>query len=182
MMSFSNLAIIGVSLAALGAMMVTNPDYNRALRPFVTHVPAGQMGQTRLLAGRMEGWRTADRVAFTEYGKEVARGSDGVFLIVDLSLSGTTDSTMIAASWVGSSGREYMTTKRITNVPGQIEELWLQPGLESRAIAVFELPPDEVTGGALRLTLRLDPDLDGTLLLDPPTEAPAHEDVARFDT
>lgn len=180
MISVTNLAIIGISAAALGAMMVTNPDYNRALRPFVTHVAAGEAGQTRLIAGRVTGWRTADQVAFSDYGTETLRDSEGVFLIVDLSLSGTTASTMVAASWIGASGREYMTTKRIANVPGQLEDLWLQPGLESKTIAFFELPPDEVAGGALRLAIRLDPDLDGTLLLDPPAEAPAHEDVARF--
>lgn len=181
MIPVTNLAIIGLSVAALGAMLATNPDYNRALRPFVTHVAAGQTGQTRLIAGRLSGWRTADGVAFIDYGRETLRGSEGVFLIVELSLSGTTESTRVTASWLGSSGREYMTTRRITNVPGQIEDLWLQPGLESRAIAFFELPPDEVAGGALHLTIRLDPDLDGTLLLDPPPDPPAHEDVARFD-
>lgn len=180
MMSVTNLAIIAVSATALGAMMVINPDYNRALRPFVSHVTTGETGQTRLIAGQMEGWRTADQIAFSEYGEKIQRDTDGVFLIVDMSLSGTTSSTMVAASWVGASGREYATTRRIGGVPGQLDDLWLQPGLTSKATAFFELPPDEIAGGALRLALRLDPALDGTLLLDPPVEPPAHEDVASF--
>ena len=163
MISPVNLAIIAASAAALGAMMLTNPDYNRALQPFTTHVASGQTGQTRLIAGQMEGWRTADQIAFSNFGTETRRDSEGVFLIVDMSLTGTTESTTVSASWVGSSGREYDSTTRIANVPGLLSDLWLQPGLNSRAMTVFELPPDEVAGGALRLTLRLDPDLDPSL-------------------
>lgn len=180
MIEVKNLVIIAASAAALGAMMMTNPDYNRALRPFATHVPTGGAGQTRLIAGRMLDWRVADQVAFSTFGREMLRDSEGVFLMVDLSLSGTTSSTMIAASWIGSSGREYDTTTRITDVPGQLEDLWLQPGLNSTATAYFELPPDEIAGGALRLNLRLNPDLDGVLLLDPPAQPPSHLDVARL--
>lgn len=173
--------IILAGTVALGAMMLTNPDYNRALRPFTAHAAAGEWAHTRLFAGTMDGWRTADRISYTAFGSKVTRDSDGVFLIVDVSLSGTSVSTKLSASWKGSSGREYYTTARIRDVPGQLEDLWLQPELNSRAIAIFELPKDEVVGGAMRISLRLDPDLDGTLMLDPPAGTPPHEAVTRFD-
>lgn len=181
MISGGDVVIIAAGMAALAGMMLTNPDYNQAVLPFETRVASGASGQTRLISGMFESWTVADRLAFTRYGEEISRDSEGVFLIVGSVLSGTTESTMINTSWVGTSGREYSTTSRVADLPGLISDLWLQPGLESRATAIFELPRDEVDGGALRLSLRLDPDLDGVLLLAPPSKPPTREDVARLD-
>ncbi|GAB1362998.1 hypothetical protein MASR1M32_22340 [Rhodobacter sp.] len=58
------------------------------------------------------------------------------------------------------------------DLPQQLTDQWAQPGLESRAIAIFELPPDEITGGALMLGLPLDPRLEGKLRLAPPADPP----------
>lgn len=166
------IAVAGAVL--LAGMMLTNPDYNRAVRPFETRVAPGESGQTRLIAGRIEGWRTADSVTFPHLGSPVRRDTQGRFLILDLKLSGTTESTMLRAFWIGASGRRYETTARISGAFPQIEDLWLQPGLESKAIAIFELPPDEIAGGALLLTDRVDTPLDGRLRLAAPVEAPPH--------
>lgn len=163
-----------VGLALLAGMMLTNPDYNSVVRPFETSVPPGGSGQTRLIAGRILGWRTADRLELPPAAGGQLRETQGVFLIVDLKLSGTTESTMIRAAWIGASGRRYATTARVSGSLHQIEDVWLQPGLESRATAIFELPPDEIAQGAILLTLRIDPPLDGTLRLAAPVEAPVH--------
>lgn len=171
--------IAPVMIAAAGAvllagMMLTNPDYDRAVRPFETRVPPGESGQTRLIGGRIEGWRTAERVTLAASGSPVTRDTQGIFLIVDLKLFGTTESTMLRASWLGSSGRRYDTTSRISGAFRQVQDLWLQPGLDSTAIAIFELPPDEIEGGALILSDRIDAPLDGRLRLAAPPEAPIH--------
>lgn len=180
MISPLNLLVIAASAVALSGMMLTNPDYNRALQPFVTDVPFGEPGQTRLIIARFDGWRSADQVSFTQFGTDQTRDSEGVFLIADLVLSGTTRSTRVDASWIGASGREYAATRRISGVEGQLDDLWLQPGLESRASAYFELPADEIEGGALRLSLPLDPDLDGTLRLAAPDGTPPHQPDLRL--
>lgn len=171
--------VVPLMIAAAGAvllagMMLTNPDYNRAVRPFETRVAPGETGQTRLIAGRIEGWRTADSVTFPQFGKPLRRETQARFLIVDLKLSGTTESTMLRAFWIGASGRRYETTARISGAFRQVEDLWLQPGLESTAIAIFELPPDEIAGGALLLSDRIDAPLDGRLRLAAPVEPPPH--------
>lgn len=166
--------ISAVALGLLAGMMLTNPDYNSVVRPFEVRVPPGASGQTRLIGGRITGWRTADTITLPAAGGGQQRDTQGVFLVVDLTLFGTTESTMIRAAWIGTSGRRYDTTARASGVLRQIEDVWLQPGLESRATAVFELPPDEVAQGAILLSLRTDPPLDGTLRLAAPLEAPAH--------
>lgn len=170
----ANLLIVLAGAAALAGMMATQPDYNSAVRPFVSHAAPGDWAETRLIRARFDGWRTADRIVPPD-GR--ARETGGVFLIADLTLAGRGTSTMVDAAWIGATGRRYAATRRVSGLPLQLDDLWLQPGLDSRAVAVFELPPDEIAGGALALTLRLDPALDGTLRLAPPMSPPAHRAV-----
>ena len=176
-----HVAVILAAAVMLAGMMLTNPDYNSIVRPFVSHAGPGESGATRLIEGRLTGWRTADAIAFTDYSGDKLRRTDGVFLIAELTLTGRSTSTLVAAEWVGASGRHYATTSRVSGLRQQIEDVWLQPGLDMKAIAIFELPPDELEGGAVLLTLRLNPPLDGTILLDAPTDPAPHEAVARFD-
>ena len=105
MIRVAPILIAAVSAALLGGMMLTNPDYNSIVRPFETRVPPGETGQTRLIGGRIEGLRTADVITFPRYGSPVRRETQGVFLIVDAALFGTTESTMLRATWIGASGR-----------------------------------------------------------------------------
>jgi hypothetical protein len=166
------IALAGAAL--LAGMMLTNPDYNSAVRPFESRVSPGEAGQTRLIDGRIEGWRTADVIAFLRFGSMLRRDTQGVFLIVDLKLSGTTESTQLRATWIGASGRRYDSTARIDGAFLLIQDLWLQPGLESTAMAIFELPPDEIPGGAILLADRIAAPLDGQLRLSAPEDAPPH--------
>lgn len=172
------IALAGALLVA--AMWATNPDYNSAIKPFVTNVRFGETGRTRLIQARFDGWHTTDRIAFSLYGSDRLRDSEGVFLIVDLTVTGTTTSAVLDGFWIGSSGRRYAATRRANGIPRLLREVALQPGLDSRAMVVFELPPDEIAGGALSLTLLLDPMLDGTLRLIPPDTPPLHSPEERF--
>lgn len=180
----NRLASITVVLAGAGmlaGLRATNPDYDRAIAPFVTTVAANESGTTQLIGGRFLDWRLADRIAFPHAGAEVTRDTGGSFLIVDLEVRGTTQSTPARAVWIGSSGRRYATTRRVSGLARQLDEIWLQPGVPLSALAIFELPPDEVEGGSLLLTLTLDQPLEGNLRLLPPPTAPTHEAIARFD-
>ncbi|WP_299844689.1 hypothetical protein [uncultured Paracoccus sp.] len=181
MIRIAPLLTAAAAAVLLAGMMLTNPDYNSAVRPFETRVPPGETGQTRLIGGRIEGWRTADRISFPAFGSLRQRDTQAMFLIVDLKLFGTTDSTMLRAGWIGASGRRYDTTARISGAFLQIQDLWLQPGLESKAIAIFELPEDEIAGGALMLSDRIDAPLDGRLRLAAPVDAPSHVDHLELD-
>ncbi|AGT09158.1 DUF4352 domain-containing protein [Paracoccus aminophilus] len=169
------------SAALLGGMMLTEPDYNSVFRPFVTHVAASETGETRLFAARFTGWQTAESIDVASLGQELHRDTEGRFLIVDLELTGTISSTSLAASWQGASGRRYDTTKRISSFARDLRALTIQPGLQNKAVAVFELPADEIAGGRLILEARFDPPLEGTLHLAPPGPVPADAAVVRLD-
>lgn len=168
------IAIAGTGL--LATMMLTNPGYQRATRPFQQAVPAGETGQTRLIGGSFDDWRTAS-IILTGSAR---RDSQGVFLIAELTLSGTTTSTAIDAYWIGGSGRRYAATTRIAGLPRRLQDVRLQPGLTSHTVAIFEIPPDEIPGGAVLLTLPRDPMLDGTLRLAPPDAPPRHVETESF--
>lgn len=172
-------ALLGCTL--LAGMMATNPTYNRAIRPFVETVPASETGATRAMSAQFTGWETADQLRFTRYGKVVTRDSGGIFLIVELVTEATQASTRLVASWQGASGRIYGETTRVSGVARQLSEQWAQPGLDMRATAIFELPHDEIAGGALLVGLPLDPALDGKLRLMPPEEAPGHSRLRDLD-
>lgn len=173
-------AIVLIGTAFLVAMHATNPGYNEALRPFVTDVPSDQSGETRQFGGQIVGWRTAERIGFSRFGRDRLLDTQGVFLLVDLRLHATIQSTSLRAVWRGASGREYAATSRVEDLPGTVASVVLQPGLTLSALAIFELPPDEIAGGALILTPPLDPPLDGTLRLQPPSAPPEHRAEERF--
>ncbi len=169
-------ALLGAFVLAL--LMASNPGYDRAFRPLTTFVPRGASGETRMFGARFEDWRTAARLVLPAG----TRDTDGLFLIVDLTLAGTVESTMVRADWLGATGRRYAATLRAEGMPRGIDQLWLQPGLTSRGTAVFELPLDEINGGVLDLHLALDPSLEGALRLAPPAGVPPHvavEEIGR---
>lgn len=163
-----------VGCAVLAGMMAVNPTYNRAIRPFVETAPEGAVGRTRAMSAQFVALNTADRLRFTYFGKAVTRDTEGVFLIAEVVIEATQTSTKLRASWQGASGRIYDETTRVTNLNGQLSDQWAQPGLTVRAFAVFELPQDEISGGALLLGLPLDPPLDGKLRLMPPAGTIPH--------
>lgn len=169
-------AIVMIGAGLMAGMMLTNPDHDRGTRPFIRVVSAGETGQTRMIGGRFDSWRTADVID----AGGVRLDTQGVFLIAEMILHGTRTSTGIDAYWIGNSGRRYAATRRIRDLPRQSQHVFLQPGLTTRTMAIFEVPPDEITGGAILLTMPYDPMLDGTLRLLPPTALPQHGQVESF--
>lgn len=163
------MAILLFAVAALGAMMLTNPGRDRAFQPMVARIAAGDQGQARLFSARIDGWHLEPALSLPS-GE---RTSEGVFLVLDLTAAGTTELTTLAADWIGASGRRYATTARAEGLPRRLDTAWMQPGLDSELTATFELPEDEIMGGALLLHLPRMPALEGALLMAPPQTPPA---------
>lgn len=57
--ALASAAVLLIGAALLAGMMLSNPGYDRALRPFVTDVAAGTRGETRTFAAAFTGWETA---------------------------------------------------------------------------------------------------------------------------
>lgn len=98
------------------------------MQPFVTRVAAGDTGQTRLFTAQITDWRTASAVEFTSLGRPMRRDTQGTFLIVDLTLTGTGVSTQVTDRWLGASGRRNQATRRIAGFPREIGDVRVQPG------------------------------------------------------
>ncbi|WP_313349410.1 hypothetical protein [Paracoccus sp. (in: a-proteobacteria)] len=167
--------------ALLGAMMQTAPDYNSVIQPFRSDVAAEEMGEARSFRASFTTVRLADRIAFSRYGSDLVRDTGGVFLIAEIEAEATIASQRLDAYWRGASGRNYALSWRARDVPNGLDSRWLQPGLTDRGIAIFELPPDEVTGGELVLTNSFTAILDSALHLAPPDLPDDRQPLIRFD-
>ncbi|KRW93654.1 hypothetical protein [Paracoccus sp. MKU1] len=180
MIWLGRIAIVLAGAALLGGMMQTAPDYNSVVQPFRHHVAAGRTGEARSFRARFTGLRLADRIAFRRYGRDLVRDSDGVFLIAEIEAEATLASQRLDAVWQGASGRRYALSRRAEDIPRGLESRWFQPGLSNRAVAVFELPADEVAGGALVLTGSFTAVFDSALHLAPPA-LPERRPIIRFE-
>ncbi|UFS65015.1 hypothetical protein LO749_00085 [Paracoccus denitrificans] len=176
-----SIAIVLAGAALLGAMMQTAPDYNSTVQPFRSHVAAGGTGEARSFRARFAGARLADRIAFSRFGTEFVHDTDGVFLIAEIEVEATIVSQRIDASWQGASGRRYALSRRAQDIPRGLDSHWFQPGLTGRAIAVFELPPDEVAGGELVVNNSFTAVFDSALHLAPPEPAGGSQPIIRFE-
>lgn len=180
MIRVTTIFVVAAAAAILAGMLVTNPDYNRALRPFIAEPDADGTATTRTVSGKMESWRLANVVEFEKFGTAKRRDTSGVFLIVELRLNARNASMIASATWEGASGRRYRTTNRVSDLPRLLDQVWLQPGLSMTATAIFELPPDEIEGGSLLLGPSLMAPLDGLIRLYPPDTRPTHRMVERM--
>ncbi|KXF74683.1 hypothetical protein ATN84_22575 [Paramesorhizobium deserti] len=164
----ANIAIVLVGGALLGVMMQTAPDYNSVVQPFRSHLATGETGEARSFRARFTGARLAERIAFRRFGRDLVRDTDGVFLIAEIEAEATVASQQIGATWRGASGRDYALSRRAQGIPTGLDSRWFQPGLTDRAIAVFELPEDEIAGGEMVLTNSFNAVFDSALHLAPP--------------
>ncbi|UFM64765.1 hypothetical protein LOS78_13885 [Paracoccus sp. MA] len=171
--------IVLAGAALLGAMMQSAPDYDSTVQPFRSPVAAGETGEARSFRARFTGMRLAERIAFRRYGRDLVRDSDGLFLIAEIEAEARLASQRLDAVWQGASGRRYALSHRAEDIPRGLESRWFQPGLTDRAIAVFELPEDEVAGGALVLTGSASAVFDSALHLAPPA-LPERQPIIRF--
>lgn len=168
----AQLLVLVVGIALLGAMMATMPDYNRVFQPFRITASEGEIAGGRLFSARFLDWETAGKITFENYGRNVERDTQGIFLIAHFEISEVQRSIGVAAVWEGRSGRHYMETGRAEGAPGALDDRQFQPGLVSRPHAVFELPPDEIAGGRLLLSQKwlnvMDSELAQETLLEKP--------------
>ena len=172
-------ALLGAGF--LGLMMNTLPDYNSSFQPFGVHADENRVGQGRLFTAELGGIRSAGAISYTVNGTDVVRDTSATFLIAELSIAARKESRQVEAIWLGATGRQYSQTVRLENAPRVLSSLWFQPGLKDKALAVFELPDDEIAGGLLALMARGNPIMDSAVHLAPPATLPERQDTLRLD-
>lgn len=181
MKHLANLVAALLGAGFLGAIMNTLPDYNSSFQPFGVHADENGVGQGRLFKAKLVGLRSAGAISYAAFGTDVVRDTSATFLVAELSIGAHKESRQIEAIWLGATGRQYSQTIRIENVPHTLLSAWFQPGLEDTALAVFELPDDEIAGGTLALLARGDPILDSAVHFTAPPTLPEKQDLLRLE-
>lgn len=157
-------ACVTLAAAALAALRWTTPSYATLTGPIPVAGRQGERAEGRAFAVTVETIELAGRVRVTRFGRTVERTTDGVFAVVTARVEAGAATTSIgAAAWIGPSGRVYAQTQRIDGASSLLMGRTIQPGLPRSGVFVFELPADEVEGGALRLSRFPEPRLDSEL-------------------
>ncbi|MCO5082326.1 MAG: hypothetical protein M9955_11795 [Rhizobiaceae bacterium] len=164
-----------------GVMMNTLPDYNSSFQPFGVGADENGVGRGRLFTAKLAGLSSAGEISYPAFGADIVRDTSATFLVAEISIAARKESRQVEAIWLGATGRQYSQTVRIENAPRDLPTAWFQPGLEDRVRAVFELPEDEIAGGALVLMAQGDPILDSAVRLPAPAAPPEKQDMLRLE-
>lgn len=146
--------VAAAGAVVLGMMMNTVPNYNSSFQPAKVFADEGGVGDSSLFHAQLIGLKTAGTIAYQSFGQEISRDTSATFLVAELTVTGRSSSRQLQAIWLGSTGRQYNQSGRLQNAPRDLSARAVEPGLTDRAIAIFELPEDEIVGGKLGLMPR----------------------------
>ncbi|MBK9080943.1 MAG: hypothetical protein IPL88_02130 [Rhizobiales bacterium] len=169
-----------VGLAALAAMMTTRVSHARLTGPIEIAVAAGAEGRARSFRARLLGLATARQIVWREGGAEARRSTNAVWLMAALEAEALDETTGLVPLWRGRTGRLTSASRRLSGAPQMIAAAVLQPGFPRRGFAVFEVPEDEIAGGALILGPSLAPTYDARLSFAPPDKPIVAQDAAQL--
>ena len=176
-----NLVAVLLGVAALGAMISTVPDYNSSFQPFAVFTDEDGVGRGRQFTAELVGLKTANTIAYTQFGQDISRDTSATFLVAELSITGQSESRQLQAIWVGATGRQYSQTARLDDAPRNLSTARFEPGLTDLAVAVFELPEDEIIGGRLGLFPRGSAIMDSAVHFAQPTTMPESQATLRLE-
>lgn len=181
MISVGNMAVVLLGAAALGAMMNTVPDYNSSFQPFSVSADQDGIGRGRQFTAELTGMTTASLISYTQYGQDVSRDTSATFLVVNLKVTGRSESRQLEAIWLGATGRQYSQSARLEDAPRDLSSARFEPGLTDRTVAVFEMPEDEIPGGQLVLALRGSMVMESAVYFAGPETLPESRDMLRLE-
>lgn len=181
MSHLANLVVFVLGGAMLGTMMNTLPGYDSSFQSFTVLADENGVGQGREFTAELTGLRSAGAISYAQYGKEVVRDTSATFLVADLSLTARQESRQVEAVWIGATGRQYDQSARLEDAPRTLSSARFEPLLNDRALAVFELPDDEIVGGRLVLMARGSLIMDSTVYFAAPATLPERQPMLRLE-
>ncbi len=159
-----SLLLIGLSALILAFLQSTTPSYAILTGPIIR---AGQQKDTvssRTFSSKVDKIIRAKMLAFTRYGKQIERQSEGVWVIASVELQTKRETmTIQAAAIQGASGRLYQQSHRADGAPRLVSTKTLQPGLSSTGIIIFEMPEDDAHDMTLIVSKQPSPQLDAEI-------------------
>lgn len=139
-------------LAAAAAATVTAPTQDDVQAPIESVGPVGRTIVARQIEARAEAVRVADRLALPAGSSSRDSATDGVWVVVDLTVACRIDACGFAGSRLRIAGRSYAPS---AIVPGASFATTSQdPGLRYRTSAVFEVPRSALRAGSARLAVQ----------------------------
>lgn len=167
-------AAVIAGFVLLAAMRWSAPAYDRIVGPIATAGAPGARVATDNLSVIAGQPRLARAVRFRQQGGPPAtRDTSGVWLVVPLATSVEhTTGQVRGVTWQAADGRRYAASARLGEADAVIAGKSVQPGMERKDLAVFELPPDAVPGGTLVLSEDAFPQLTGEVRVAYPSAAP----------
>lgn len=135
------IAAVAVMIAIAGLAVATAPDSERITEPFYTSGSPGETVQTRLLDVRVDDVSAASRIEVVGGGSfgepDPVYGSEGVWVVVDVTATSATDSLVLAGSILTVDGLSYSAFA----LPApRIESFTVGSGVPVAGTLVFELP------------------------------------------
>lgn len=140
-----SLLLILAAVAAGDAIIKNTPGSEQVSRPFVHSGPIGQEVQGLGFTATVQSVRGAKSIEDAD-GDVLA--TDGVFVIVKLTLTAKVETTNLLYVALVSNGKTYELLERVRQ---PMDTIALQPGVPVQGEMAFELPGAAATGSRLQL-------------------------------
>lgn len=176
MKRFAAVAVLLIGFLALAGMHWTTPRYVRITGPIAFDGNPGKPLRADNLVIDAGQPLLARTIRFAVLGKPVTRDSGGLWLVVPvLTDADRTTAHVTGRFWVTPDGRRFRASERTENGDAVLSMVKaIQPGLQNKSLAVFELPAEIATGeGTLLLSEEGAPQLSAQARIHYPKAAPA---------
>lgn len=159
------LGVSAVSVVLVGLLLAffqsTTPRYAKLTGPIVTTGAQAQTVASTTFSIKVTKVERARTVAYKRFGRSTERQTQGIWVIVSSELRSMQETMQVREAAIrGASGRLYRQSRRVGDAPQQVVEKFLQPGLPTTGIFIFELPEQETSDMTLVVSRQLGPQLD----------------------
>ena len=138
---------------ALYALQRSMPTYADITRPIAARGSIGEIIAVRGFDLTVENLRVGRRLAYEAYGRTHILTTSGVWVAVQVTAEASAESvTISAATWRGENGVLFAASDRLGTYPRLLATMRLEPGLPRRAMLVFEIPENQLSGATLTVS------------------------------
>lgn len=129
----------------------TMPGYADITSPIAVAGQVGEKLSARNFALTIDKVSLAREITVESFGRERNYTTSGVWALVEgQAEAGQESITVMASQWLAPNGARYVMSERVSNPPGQLSAVRLEPGLPPhKVLLLFEFPGDQASGATL---------------------------------
>lgn len=145
-----NAVALCLAIAALYGMRLSTPLYSEIVSPVAVPGVQGKPAKTaRFVMGIVKVY-LAQELTAPGLGGTRTYTTSGRWLVIEAAAKASSESiALTSAQWRGPDGIRYAMTRRLSATPGLLGSERLEPGIPRPILLVFELPENQIEGGAL---------------------------------